>query len=70
MNNATKTFEVLKSFGVFAGMYSVSCLMNHEKGRWELTGNFRDANGYRSGKVAEFDSVEDAVDFEVLCQTL
>jgi hypothetical protein len=51
-------------------MYSVSCLMNHQKGRWELTGNFRDSNGYRSVKVAEFDRVEDAVDFERLCQSL
>ena len=70
MSNAKKSFEVLKSFGVFSGMYSVSCLFNHDKGRWELTGNFHDDNGYRSGKVADFDSVEDAIDFKVLCESL
>jgi len=66
MNTAQKTYEVLKQFGVLDNIKKVSTIRNHDKNRWELWALFQNENGYRNGKIAEFDEVSDAVSFKNL----
>lgn len=74
MNETTKTaaqkaFNLLASIGVFDDCKSVG--IRHENGIWVVNGHFRnDKRGRYNGVVASFDTVEDAVDFEVMFEQL
>ena len=70
MSNAAKAFDLLKSIGVFEDMRKVSSLWNSGRQSWELTGSFQNANGRLFGKVAEFDTADDIVEFEMLCEQM
>lgn len=63
---AARTIAVYRTLGILENCVKLGSRMNHAKKVWEVNALFRDANGYRNGKVAEFDDVADAVEFERL----
>jgi len=65
MSNAKKTFDLFSVMGVFAGLQTTS--LRFANSRWQVWGSFQDNTGRRVGILAEFDSADDAVDFQVLC---
>lgn len=67
MTAAKITFDLYKKLGIFDGMYSISTLFCHERKLWVMTGNYHSENGYKSGKIAQFETVDDAVEFKSLC---
>lgn len=66
MSNATMCFNVMKPLGIFADLKRVS--VSRYDGQWEVWGHFQNENGRRNGRIAQFDEVTDAVDFEVLLE--
>ena len=66
MNLAHATFATYTQFGVLNDLVGLSLRFDAEAARWVITGKFQNANGTKFGKVAEFDRVEDAVEFERL----
>lgn len=68
MTNAKQTFDLYKTLGIFADLKSVG--VRHEGQTWEVWGHFQGENGRRNGRLAQFDSVSDAVEFEATVETM
>ena len=67
MSIAHKTYEVYKQFGVLDGIKKISTIRNHEDATWELWALFHShETGYKNGRIAQFDDVNDAVVFRNL----
>lgn len=68
MSQAQSTFDAYKAIGVFANLTRASVSFNRDSKLWEVHGRFQNANGIRWGKLASFDEVDQAVEFEVLIE--
>lgn len=63
---AAQTLEIYNQLGILKDCKNLSVRFNQDKKMWEVNGKFQNANGIKVGKVAEFEKVEDAIDFQVL----
>ena len=65
--NVEKLVDLLtKTLKINVRKGSVGCRFNHDKKRWEVSAIIQNTDGMKIGKIAEFDDVADAVQFERL----
>jgi hypothetical protein len=63
---AQAVFNLYTQVGVFQGLKKIG--ITHEGAEYIVNGLFHSENGYRNGKIAEFDNATDAVEFKALVQ--
>jgi len=63
MNAVQKTIEIFNRLGILTDCKKLSTSFNRDSKQWEVWGHFQNANGRSNGRVAQFDTADEAVEF-------